>query len=105
MTRFIRMKKRPKKISGNSYEEIKDKQIDFKSVVVNMSKNMTEEEIFSISTPTCFVCMLHLCNEKNLFIQQKDMNTFYIERDPDGSKSASATGRRNRGDDSSSDSD
>jgi hypothetical protein len=94
-----------KKKIWNSYEEIKDKQIDFKSVVVNMSKNMTEEEIFSISTPTCFVCMLHLCNEKNLFIQQKDMNTFYIERDPDGSKSASATGRRNRGDDSSSDSD
>ena len=94
-----------KKKIWNSYEEIKDKQIDFKSVVVNMSKNMTEEEIFSISTPTCFVCMLHLCNEKNLFIQQKDMNTFYIERDPDGSKSASATGRKNRGDDSSSDSD
>ena len=43
-----------------------------------MSKNMNEEEIFSISTPTCFVCMLHLCNEKNLFIEQQDMNTFYI---------------------------
>jgi hypothetical protein len=95
-----------KKKIWNSYEEIKDKQIDFKTVVVNMSKNMTEEEIFSISTPTCFVCMLHLCNEKNLFIQQKDMNTFYIERDPDGAKSANAIGRRNRGgDDSSSDSD
>ena len=94
-----------KKKIWNSYEEIKDKQIDFKSVVVNMSKNMTEEEIFSISTPTCFVCLLHLCNEKNLFIQQKDMNTFYIERDPDGTKSASVSRRKNRADDSSSDSD
>ena len=95
-----------KKKIWNSYEEIKEPKIDFKSVVVNMSKNMTEEEIFSISTPTCFVCMLHLCNEKNLFIEQKDMNTFYIERDPDGNKSANYTGRNIRlGDDSSSDSD
>ena len=95
-----------KKKIWSSYEDIKDKEIDFKSVVVNMSKNMTEEEIFSISTPTCFVCMLHLCNEKNLFIQQKDMNTFFIERDPDGMKSANAIGRKRRtGDDSSSDSD
>ena len=67
---------------------------------------MTEDEIFSISTPTCFVCMLHLCNEKNLFIEQKDMNTFYIEKDPDGAKSARASGKKvMRDDDSSSDSD
>ena len=64
-----------------SFDEMKDKKVDFKNIVVNMSKNMGEEELFSISTPTCFVCMLHLCNEKNLFIEQKDMSTFYIERD------------------------
>ena len=95
-----------KKKIWNSYEDIKEPKVDFKSVVVNMSKNMTEEEIFSISTPTCFVCMLHLCNEKNLFIQQNDMNTFFIERDPDGVKSANYSGRKRKsGDDSSSDSD
>ena len=64
-----------------SFDEMKDKKVDFKNIVVNMSKNMGEEELYSISTPTCFVCMLHLCNEKNLFIEQKDMSTFYIERD------------------------
>ena len=94
-----------KKKIWSSYEEIKNEHIDFKNVVTNMSKNMTEDEIFSISTPTCFVCMLHLCNEKNLFIEQKDMNTFYIERDPDGAKSASASGKKIMRDDSSSDSD
>ena len=52
-----------------------------------MSKEMTEEELYSISTPTCFVCMLHLCNEKNLFVNQKDINTFYVEKDINGEKS------------------
>ena len=95
-----------KKKIWTSYEDIKNEHIDFKNVVTNMSKTMTEDEIFSISTPTCFVCMLHLCNEKNLFIEQKDMNTFYIERDPDGAKSARASGKKvMRDDDSSSDSD
>ena len=49
-----------------------------------MSKEMTEDELYSISTSTCFVCMLHLCNEKNLFVNQKDINTFYVEKDVDG---------------------
>ena len=75
-----------------SYENVKSKEkIDFKDIVINMSKNMKEEEVFSISTPTCFVCMLHLCNEKNLFIEQNDMSTFYIEADNDGAKSARDT--------------
>ena len=71
-----------------SYEDIKEDRIDFKNVVVNMSKNMSEDELFSISTPTCFVCILHLCNEKNLFIEQKDMTTFYVQKDLNGEKSA-----------------
>ena len=75
-----------------SYENVKSKEkIDFKDIVINMSKNMKEEEVFSISTPTCFVCMLHLCNEKNLFIEQSDMSTFYIETDNDGKKSSKDT--------------
>ena len=76
-----------KKKIWTSYDVFKKEQIDFKKVVMNMSKEMNEDELFSISTPTCFVCMLHLCNEKNLFIEQKDMNTFFIDRDNDGSKS------------------
>lgn len=76
-----------KKKIWTSYDDIKEEQIDFKNVVMNMSKGMNDDELFSISTPTCFVCMLHLCNEKNLFIEQKNMNTFFIDRDSDGIKS------------------
>ena len=59
-----------------------------------MSKEMNEDELFSISTPTCFVCMLHLCNEKNLFIEQNNMNTFCIDRDDNGEKSEQVTKRK-----------
>ena len=76
-----------KKKIWTSYDDMKEEQIDFKNVVMNMSKGMNDDELFSISTPTCFVCMLHLCNEKNLFIEQKNMNTFFIDRDSDGIKS------------------
>jgi hypothetical protein len=73
----------------NNYENFfPNDNIDFKQVVSNMSKDMSEEELYSISTPTCFVCMLHLCNENNLYINQKDINTFYIEKDSNGEKSA-----------------
>ena len=63
-----------------------------------MSKEMTEDELYSISTPTCFVCMLHLCNEKNLFVNQKDINTFYVEKDNDGQKSALVSKRKGEDD-------
>ena len=73
----------------NNYENFfPNDNIDFKQVVANMSKDMKDEELYSISTPTCFVCMLHLCNENNLYINQKDINTFYIEKDSNGEKSA-----------------
>ena len=90
-----------------SYEDIKEDRIDFKNVVVNMSKNMSEDELFSISTPTCFVCILHLCNEKNLFIEQKDMTTFYVQKDLNGEKSAKDSGNKFRrtSDDDGDDSD
>ena len=83
-----------KKKIWTSYDDMKKEQIDFKNVVMNMSREMNEDELFSISTPTCFVCMLHLCNEKNLFIEQNNMNTFYIDRDDNGEKSEQVTKRR-----------
>jgi hypothetical protein len=92
-----------KKKLWTSYEDIKeDQKIDFKNVITNMSKNMNEDELFSISTPTCFVCLLHLCNEKNLFIEQKDMEMFFIEKDSNGSKSnkSSEDEKQNNDDDS-----
>ena len=72
----------------NNYEKFFPKDnIDFRNVLQNMSKEMNEDELYSISTPTCFVCMLHLCNENNLFINQKDIKTFYVEKDINGEKS------------------
>ena len=96
-----------KKKIWTSYDDIKQEQIDFKNVVMNMSKGMDEDELFSISTPTCFVCMLHLCNEKNLFIEQKNMNTFFIDRDSDGIKSEEISKAKNylKNEKSNSDSD
>ena len=58
-----------------------DEKIDFKTIVKNMSKDLTHETINNISTPTCFVCMLHLCNEKNLKINQNDDKTFFVDFD------------------------
>ena len=73
----------------NNYENFfPNDNIDFRKIVSNMSKEMNEDELYSISTPTCFVCMLHLCNENNLYINQKDINTFYVEKDQNGEKSA-----------------
>jgi hypothetical protein len=76
------------KIWNNYENQYPNDNIDFRNIVSNMSKEMTDDELYSISTPTCFVCMLHLCNEKNLFVNQKDINTFYVEKDNDGEKSA-----------------
>ena len=59
----------------NNYENFfPNDNIDFRKIVSNMSKEMNEDELYSISTSTCFVCMLHLCNENNLYINQKDIN-------------------------------
>ena len=71
----------------NSYNSLGQDDVDFKNVVTNMSKDMSNDELFSISTPTCFVCMLHLCNEKNLILEQTNVNTFKINSDIDGEKS------------------
>lgn len=76
------------KIWNNYENQFPQDNIDFRSIVSNMSKEMTEDELYSISTPTCFVCMLHLCNEKNLFVNQSNINTFFVEKDNNGEKSA-----------------
>jgi hypothetical protein len=44
------------------------RQIEFKNVIDSMSNNLTQDVIDNISTPTCFVCLLHLANEKSIYI-------------------------------------
>ena len=52
----------------NTFETIEEKKpqnVDFKTVVKDMSEKMDKNVLDNISTSTCFVCLLHLCNEKS----------------------------------------
>ena len=82
------------KIWNNYENQFPNDNIDFRTILTNMSKEMTEDELYSISTSTCFVCMLHLCNEKNLFVNQNNINTFFVEKDSEGFKSESISKRK-----------
>lgn len=65
--------------------------IDFKDIMGNISHNLSKEIINNISTPTCFVCLLHLSNEKSninifnvsldLFLEEVDQNNFIVKVD------------------------
>lgn len=58
----------------------KKEEVEFKSVIGKMTNNLSKNVIDNISTATCFVCFLHLCNEKNLELKQNNDSTFYIEQ-------------------------
>lgn len=70
-----------------SIEEKKPEVVDFKTVVAGMSSKIEKNILDNISTSTCFVCFLHLCNEKSkliiiifvgLELNQNNDQTFYI---------------------------
>ena len=46
-------------------EEKKPEAVDFKTVMTGMSNKIEKNILDNISTSTCFVCYLHLCNEKS----------------------------------------
>ena len=69
--------RKSKNLNKDNTKEI----IDFKNIITNMSSNIDESTLNNISTSTCFVCMLHLCNEKNLLLKQNDDKTFFVEAD------------------------
>lgn len=48
-----------------SIEEKKPEAVDFKTVMTGMSNKIEKNILDNISTSTCFVCFLHLCNEKS----------------------------------------
>ena len=74
-------KKIEERKSKNNNQNDNNEIIDFKNIVTNMSSNIDDNTLNNISTSTCFVCMLHLCNEKNLLLKQNDDTTFYVETD------------------------
>lgn len=52
-----------KQFNGKIHQE--NEQVDFKKVIQSVSTNLSKEVLSNISTSTCFVCLLHLCNEKS----------------------------------------
>ncbi len=42
-----------------------DSEISFRNVLDNISEKFTPEVKSNLSTQTCFVCLLHLANEKS----------------------------------------
>ena len=63
------------KISKSKSNE-KKHQIEFKDIIGNVSHNLSKEIISNISTPTCFVCLLHLSNEKSTNIILLNLGSF-----------------------------
>ncbi len=49
-------------------ENNKDSDINFREVINNISDTMARDGVTNISTSTCFVCLLHLANEKSKLI-------------------------------------
>ena len=45
-----------------------NKEIEFKTIINSISNTLSKDVIDNISTPTCFVCLLHLANEKSIFL-------------------------------------
>jgi hypothetical protein len=68
-----------------------DTPLDFKQIISAVSSNLSKEVLNNISTSTCFVCLLHLSNEKSnfnkyiildLILEELDQNNFRIRREP-----------------------
>jgi hypothetical protein len=64
--RFVKSKIWESVSNLNKLNKIESKTpIEFKDIIGNVSHNLSKEIINNISTPTCFVCLLHLSNEKS----------------------------------------
>lgn len=50
----------------------------FSNLINNLSKSYQSDALAEVSVPYCFICLLHLANEKNLDIQLNDKNDLII---------------------------
>jgi len=56
--------------NSESMEISDENTLTFKDVLENIKKTLSQDIIDNISEETCFVCLLHLANEKsNIFIK------------------------------------
>jgi hypothetical protein len=51
--------------SNNSMDLVEDYTLTFREVLENIKKSLSQEILDNISDETCFVCLLHLANEKS----------------------------------------
>ena len=59
-------------------QERDEEEVEFGTVLGKMSTRMKEKEIGEVSTAMCFICALHLCNEKGLSLSQQDIDHLII---------------------------
>jgi len=75
-------------IEGLSEKQSKDRQIanhSFQNIVSRTIKKMPKGECENLSVAVCFICALHLCNEKDLELQvdsKKPMGDFAVVAPP-----------------------
>jgi hypothetical protein len=50
----------------------------FQHVLEQLPNSMSEDVVREVSVPYCFVCLLHLANEKHLSIRQENMDALFI---------------------------
>ena len=60
---------------------MKDKeQQNFSTIIRDVTKMYPEKKAKDISVPFCFICLLHLANERNLTIRNDEsLSELYIE--------------------------
>jgi condensin complex subunit 2 len=50
----------------------------FQDILEQLPHSMSEDVVREVSVPYCFVCLLHLANEKHLSIRQENMDALFI---------------------------
>jgi chromatin segregation and condensation protein Rec8/ScpA/Scc1 (kleisin family) len=53
---------------------------DFQEMLHKLPARMDSKQREQISVPFCFICLLHLCNEKNLELSQQpdDLTSLFV---------------------------
>lgn len=78
-----------RKVKTNMWETIQKKQVldksdrsnlDFSTLVNNVNTGITGN-LQTVNSATCFVCLLHLCNEKELSLKQVSHKNFMITKE------------------------
>lgn len=67
---------------GEEGEDYVKKEQKFTEIIGGLSKMYPEQKLKDISVPFCFICLLHLANEKNLSIQGSEgLNELVIKQE------------------------